>query len=82
LFLIQNVEKQGGWAIISYFGLLNIIVLGEVLLSAALAIQAMQKSGHWSVELTFVAISATIVPFMLWWLYFNEDENDAFLCLP
>jgi low temperature requirement protein LtrA len=61
--------------IIERFGLLNIIVLGEVLLSAALAIQAMQKSGHWSVELTFVAISATIVPFMLWWLYFNEDEN-------
>ena len=61
--------------IIERFGLLNIIVLGEVLLSAALAIQAMQKGGHWSVELTFVAISATIVPFMLWWLYFNEDEN-------
>ncbi len=57
------------------FVILNIIDLGEVLLSAALAIQAMQKSGHWSIELTFVAISATIVPFMLWWLYFNEDEN-------
>jgi low temperature requirement protein LtrA len=61
--------------IIERFGLLNIIVLGEVLLSAALAIQAMQKGGHWSLELTFVAISATVVPFMLWWLYFNEDEN-------
>ena len=61
--------------IIERFGLLNIIVLGEVLLSAALAIQAMQKGGHWTLELTFVAISATIVPFMLWWLYFNEDEN-------
>ncbi len=61
--------------IIERFGLLNIIVLGEVLLSAALAIQAMQKSGHWTVELVFVAIAATVVPFMLWWLYFNEDEN-------
>jgi low temperature requirement protein LtrA len=61
--------------IIERFGLLNIIVLGEVLLSAALAIQAMQKSGHWSLDLTFIALSATIVPFMLWWLYFNEDEN-------
>jgi low temperature requirement protein LtrA len=61
--------------IIERFGLLNIIVLGEVLLSSALAIQAMQKSGHWSLDLTFVAISAVVVPFMLWWLYFNEDEN-------
>lgn len=61
--------------IIERFGLLNIIVLGEILLSAALAIQAMQKSGHGSLELTFIAISATIVPFILWWLYFHEDEN-------
>ncbi len=61
--------------IIERFGLLNIIVLGEVLLSAALAIQAMNKSGHWTAELVFIAISATIVPFALWWIYFNEDEN-------
>jgi low temperature requirement protein LtrA len=61
--------------IMERFGLLNIIVLGEVLLSAALAIQAMNKSGHWTTELVFIAISATIVPFALWWLYFNEDEN-------
>ena len=26
-------------------------------------------------ELIFIAIAATIVPFALWWLYFNEDEN-------
>jgi low temperature requirement protein LtrA len=61
--------------IIERFGLLNIIVLGEILLSAALAIQALQKSGHWSLELTLIALSATIVPFILWWLYFHEDEN-------
>jgi len=48
------------------FGLLNIIVLGEVLLSAALAIQAMSDSGHWSVEVVFIAIAATVVPFALW----------------
>lgn len=36
------------------FGLLNIIVLKEVLLSAALAIQAISKSGHWTADLVFV----------------------------
>lgn len=61
--------------IIERFGLLNIIVLGEVLLSAALAIQAMMKSAHWSIDIVFIAIAATIVPFALWWLYFNDDEN-------
>lgn len=61
--------------IMERFGLLNIIVLGEVLLSSALAIQAMSKSGHWTADLIFVAIAAVIVPFALWWLYFNEDEN-------
>jgi len=61
--------------IMERFGLLNIIVLGEVLLSAALAVQAMSKSGHWTFDLVFIAVAATIVPFALWWLYFNEDEN-------
>ncbi len=61
--------------IIERYGLLNIIVLGEILLSAALAIQAMSKSGHWTAELIVVAICATVVPFVLWWLYFCEEEN-------
>jgi low temperature requirement protein LtrA len=61
--------------IIERFGLLNIIVLGEVLLSAALAIQAMSKSGHWTADLIIIAVCATIVPFVLWWLYFCEEEN-------
>ena len=61
--------------IMERYGLLNIIVLGEILLSSALAIQAMSKSGHWTADLIFVAIAAVIVPFALWWLYFNEDDN-------
>ena len=61
--------------IMERYGLLNIIVLGEILLSSALAIQAIQKEGHWTIELIIVAIAAAIVPFALWWLYFNEDDN-------
>ncbi len=61
--------------IIERFGLLNIIVLGEILLSAALAIQAMSKSGHWTADLIIIAVCSTIVPFVLWWLYFYEEEN-------
>ena len=61
--------------IMERYGLLNIIVLGEVLLSSALAIQAMSKSGHWTADLIFIAIAAVVVPFVLWWLYFNEDDN-------
>jgi low temperature requirement protein LtrA len=61
--------------IIERFGLLNIIVLGEIVLSAALALQSMSKSGDWTVDLILIAVCATIVPFVLWWLYFCEEEN-------
>ena len=73
-----NKAKTMPWHkhhIIERYGLLNIIVLGEILLSAALALQAMSKSGHWIPDVMLIAVCATIVPFVLWWLYFCEEEN-------
>jgi len=61
--------------IMERYGLLNIIVLGEILLSTALAIQSMSKSGNWTVALITISITATIVPFVLWWLYFSEEDH-------
>lgn len=73
-----NKAKTMPWHkhhIVERYGLLNIIVLGEILLSAALAFQAMSKSGHWTLDIILIAVCATIVPFVLWWLYFCEEEN-------
>lgn len=73
-----NKAKTMPWHkhhIIERFGLLNIIVLGEILLSAALALQSMSKSGHWTLDIILIAVCATIVPFVLWWLYFCEEES-------
>ncbi|MBT4763232.1 MAG: low temperature requirement protein A [Bdellovibrionaceae bacterium] len=70
-----NVMPWHKHHIIERYGLLNIIVLGEILLSAALALQAMSKSGHWTVDLIILTVCATIVPFVLWWFYFCEEEN-------
>ncbi len=57
------------------YGLLNIIVLGEILLSAGLGIQEMNREHHWDLSLGAIALCATIIPFSLWWLYFNEEDH-------
>ncbi len=35
----------------------------------------MSKSGYWTADLSIIALCATIVPFVLWWLYFSEEEH-------
>ena len=59
--------------IIERYGLLDIIVLGESLLAATLALRA-AMGDHFDMALLHVAISALVIVFMLWWLYFAEDD--------
>ncbi len=60
--------------IIERYGLLNIIVLGESLLAATMALQ--QATGdHLDGNLIRIALSALVIMFMLWWLYFTDDEH-------
>jgi low temperature requirement protein LtrA len=60
--------------IIERYGLLNIIVLGEVLLSVALTIGHFYE-GAFETPLLLGAISGTVIVFVIWWLYFIETEH-------
>lgn len=61
--------------IVERYGLMNIIVLGETLLAAVLAIRAALESGGADAALAAVAFAAVVISFSLWWLYFTEDEH-------
>ncbi|MEM6445461.1 MAG: low temperature requirement protein A [Cyanobacteria bacterium J06642_2] len=60
--------------LIERFGLLNIIVLGEVLLASTHALEATFAEGFNISELT-VAICGAIIAFAMWWLYFCEADH-------
>jgi low temperature requirement protein LtrA len=60
--------------IIERYGLLNIIVLGEVLLSVALTLGHFYE-GEADVHLFLAAVSGTVIVFVLWWLYFIETDH-------
>jgi len=58
------------------FGLLNIIVLGEVLVGSGKALTT-AFSGHLHPELFIVALCGVVTAFLLWWLYFAESDQLA-----
>lgn len=60
--------------IIERYGLLNIIVLGEVLLSISFMLGKLYE-GHFDMALVVAAISGLVLVFALWWLYFLEEEH-------
>ncbi|MEM6452882.1 MAG: low temperature requirement protein A [Cyanobacteria bacterium P01_D01_bin.105] len=60
--------------VIERFGLLNIIVLGEILLSSVHAIEA-STSGSFNFSLMVLAIGSAAISFTMWWLYFCEAEH-------
>jgi len=59
------------------FGLLTIIVLGESILAASIAIQAALSSGAAMRELTPVIVGGLLTIYALWWLYFDEDAGEV-----
>ncbi|MEQ1404319.1 low temperature requirement protein A [Neorhizobium sp. Rsf11] len=59
--------------IIERYGLLNIIVLGETLLSGSMALR--QVAGHFDIMLVYTALSALVIVFALWWAYFARQEH-------
>ncbi len=60
--------------IIERFGLLNIIVLGELMLSSAEAFEAIHSDAH-IVKLILLGIGGMTITCVLWWLYFLEEEH-------
>lgn len=60
--------------IMERYGLLNIIVLGEVLLSTSLVVGQLYD-GYSEPALVVTALSALILVFALWWIYFIESDH-------
>ena len=60
--------------IVERYGLLTIIVLGEVLLAATLALEK-AWDGSFDVRLVHTALSALVITFAMWWLYFAREEQ-------
>lgn len=60
--------------IVERYGLLTIIVLGEVLLAATLALER-AWDGSFDVRLVHTALSALVITFAMWWLYFAREEQ-------
>jgi low temperature requirement protein LtrA len=57
------------------YGLLTIIVLGEVILASVLAIQgAMSGGGGLTWAMAPLILGGLLVVFALWWLYFSRDH--------
>ena len=60
--------------IIERYGLLNIIVLGETLLAASIALQH-TSADHLDIQLVRIAVAALLILFSMWWLYFSREEQ-------
>jgi low temperature requirement protein LtrA len=70
----SNVTPWHRHHIMERYGLLNIIVLGETLLAGSFALQAIAGE-HIDDALMRTALSAVIVVFAMWWLYFSREDH-------
>ncbi len=59
------------------YGLFFIIVLGETVLSVALALQVAIDKAHPPAALAAVVVGGVLITFCAWWLYFSRDDADV-----
>ena len=59
------------------YGLFFIIVLGETILSVALALQVALDKENPPAALAFVIAGGVLITFCAWWLYFNRDDSEV-----
>ena len=57
------------------YGLFTIIVLGESVLSATVAVQQSIEVSGFSVELAAVALGGLLIAFAVWWIYFDHQDE-------
>ena len=62
------------------YGLFTIIVLGESILAASLAIQAAVQAGHRG--LGTIVVGGLLTVFSMWWLYFDHPTSRLLTSLP
>jgi low temperature requirement protein LtrA len=58
------------------YGLFTLIVLGESVLAATVAIQSALDAGHGGGRLLTLAGAGLVIVFSLWWLYFDRSADD------
>ena len=59
------------------YGLFTIIVLGESILAASLAIRSAADAGRVTADLVAVAAGGILIVLAMWWLYFERPEEPA-----
>jgi low temperature requirement protein LtrA len=64
------------------YGLFTIIVLGESVLSATVAIQSSLDAGHKADGLIALAVAGAIIMYAIWWLYFEQPAHELLSSLP
>jgi low temperature requirement protein LtrA len=57
------------------YGLFTLLVLGESILSASVALQTAVESHGMNASLTGIIVGALLIVFALWWLYFYHRER-------
>lgn len=62
------------------YGLFTIIVLGESVLAASIAIQAATQAGHRG--LGMIVVGGLLTVFSMWWLYFDRPMGGLLTSLP
>ena len=63
------------------YGLFTIIVLGESILSATVAIQAAAVAGGLE-QLVSTVVGGLLIVYSMWWLYFERPNDDLMTTLP
>ncbi len=64
------------------YGLFTIIVLGESVLAATVAVQAaIDEGGEYEGSLITLAISGVVIVFALWWIYFDRSAHNLLTSL-
>jgi low temperature requirement protein LtrA len=61
------------------YGLFMIIVLGESVLAASLAIRSATTGADLTAELVAIIIGGLLIVFSLWWIYFDRPEDHLLL---
>jgi len=59
------------------YGLFTIIVLGECVLAASVAVQVVVDDTGWEPRLLLVGGGGLVLLFALWWLYFLKEAGDG-----
>ena len=62
--------------IVERYGLFTIIVLGESILAASIAIQAATSDGASAHDLLAEIVGGVLIVFSLWWLYFDQPPPE------